>query len=106
MFERTLHRSLQDRRNYIDSRDLLLAALTDPDVATAVNSAGVNLGEIHSVVTTHAAGSDDTLVGDVYGHAPVLMPDPNQKIADLLAQILQRLDTIIGHLQPDRKRRG
>ncbi|MDN5929985.1 MAG: hypothetical protein L0I24_02765 [Pseudonocardia sp.] len=75
-------------------------------MATAVNSAGVNLDEIHSVVTTHAAGSDDTPAGDVYGHAPVLMPDANQEIADLLAQILQRLDTIIGHLQPDRKRRG
>lgn len=104
VFERSLGLSVRFGRNYIASRDLLMAALADPGVSTVLASAGVDLDEIDRVITASAADSEDLLPGEVHDRTPVLGPDPNQGVTELLAQILQRLDTIIDRLgQPDRR---
>jgi ATP-dependent Clp protease ATP-binding subunit ClpC len=100
VFERSLRLSLEARRNYISSVDLLMSALADPNINATVTASGIDYDSIHSTLVQSAMIPGDFVPGERQGRA-IVPPDQEQTIADLLQEVLKRLDTIIDRLGRD-----
>lgn len=99
VLERSVQLSLQDHRMYVDSRDVLIAGLTQPDLAEPLAAEGLDLDRLErTIVDGRAAAAEDPGPVDPVA-VTVLMPDDSQVIVDLLHQILRRLDAINERLQ-------
>ncbi|MEP6562665.1 MAG: Clp protease N-terminal domain-containing protein [Nakamurella sp.] len=117
--------ALLDHRNYIDDYDLLLAALREFTLATALGVAGIDREILQSAVLTAqrhrpseegAAGTGPAESGKraegvtagqgrgrprLFAAAPPPV-DRSGEIVDLLSQVLSRLDTIIERMDNER----
>jgi ATP-dependent Clp protease ATP-binding subunit ClpC len=90
VFERSLRLSLEARRNYINSVDLLMAALADPNINATATAHGIDYDQVHATLMQSVMIPGDFLPSGREGRGVVLPPDQDQTITDQLQEVLKR----------------